>query len=74
MCNAFSNNYPDTGGLVQIFSATEGMALVHTSAQNIDRVVSIFKASKQTGRKLIIDIYTAAILEAAGNKRIPQSA
>ncbi len=59
--------------LVQAFSATEGLALVHTSAQNIDRVVSILRACKRTGRKLIIDLYTAAILEATGNLHIPQS-
>lgn len=60
--------------LVQIFSSTEGLALIHTSGQNIDRIVSIFRASKRTGRKLIIDLYTAAVLEATGNKNIPQSA
>ena len=59
--------------LVQAFSNTEGLALVHTSAQNIDRVVSIMRACKRTGRKLIIDLYTAAILEATGNPNIPQS-
>jgi len=59
--------------LVHAFSAAEGLALVHTSAQNIDRIVSIFRASKQTGRKLVFDLYTAAILEATGNKNIPQS-
>jgi len=59
--------------LVQIFSATAGLAMVHTSGQNIDRIVSIFRASKRTGRKLVIDLYTAAILEASGNENIPQS-
>ena len=59
--------------LVQAFSITEGLALVHTSAQNIDRIVSILRASKRTGRKLIIDLYTAAVLEATGNLNIPQS-
>ena len=59
--------------LVQVFSATEGLALVHTSAQNIDRIVTILRASKRTGRKLVIDLYTAAILEATGNENIPKS-
>ena len=59
--------------LIQTFSVTEGMALVHTSAQNVDRVVSILRASKRSGRKMIIDLYTAAILEATGNLNIPQS-
>ena len=60
--------------LVHVFSTTEGLALIHTSGQNIDRIVSIFRASKRTGRKLIIDLYTAAILEATGNINLPQSA
>ncbi|MDT8782725.1 MAG: MBL fold metallo-hydrolase [Candidatus Bathyarchaeota archaeon] len=59
--------------LVQTFSTTQGLALVHTSAQNIDRVVSIMRACKRTGKRLVIDLYTAAILEATGNRNIPQS-
>lgn len=60
--------------LVQLFSSTEGLALIHTSGQNIDRIVSIFRASKRTKRKMIIDPYTASILEATGNVNLPQSA
>lgn len=59
--------------LVTIFHETEGMALVHISTQNIDRIVSIFRACKKTGRTLIIDLYAAAILEATGNPKLPQS-
>jgi len=55
------------------FAETEGLALVQTSAQNIDRIVSIMRASKRTGRKLVLDLYAAAILEATGNRNIPQS-
>ena len=69
----FSTESDIEAQLVQVFSAAEGLALVHTSAQNIDRVVSIMRASKRTGRKLVIDLYTAAILEATGNQHIPQS-
>jgi len=59
--------------LVRVFRKTDGMVLVHASVQNIDRVVSVFRACKKTRRKLIIDLYAAAILEATGNPRIPQS-
>jgi len=59
--------------LIDIFNSTEGLALVHCSAQNIDRIISIFRACRQTGRKLVVDLYTAAILEATGNRNIPQS-
>ena len=30
------------------------------------------RACKRTGRRLVIDLYTAAILEATGNRNIPQ--
>lgn len=59
--------------LLNIFKATKGIALVQSSAQNIDRIVSIFKACKRSGRKLIIDLYTAIVLKSTGNLRIPQS-
>ena len=59
--------------LVDVFSTTKGLAMVHASGQNIDRIVSIFRASKRTGRRLIIDLYIAAILEATGNNNLPQS-
>jgi len=58
---------------VRAFQASKGLCLVHTSAQNIDRVVSIFRACKKSGKKLVIDLYTAVVLEATGNMKIPQS-
>jgi ribonuclease J len=55
------------------FREASGLAMVHCSSQNIDRIVSVMRASKRTGRKLVIDLYTVAILEATGNKNLPQS-
>jgi ribonuclease J len=57
----------------KVFRDTAGLSMVHCSSQNIDRIVSIMRASKRTGRKLVIDLYTAAILEATGNPKLPQS-
>ena len=59
--------------LVEEFQSTEGLVLVQASAQNIDRTVSIYKATRKAGRTLLIDLYTAAVLEATGNENIPQS-
>ena len=59
--------------LVTEFCATEGLALAYASAQNVDRVVTLFRAAKRSGRRLVIDLYTAAILEATGCASIPQS-
>ncbi|MCX7006678.1 MAG: MBL fold metallo-hydrolase, partial [Kiritimatiellaeota bacterium] len=55
---------------VRLFSATKGMALVWCSGQNIDRLVTLFKAARQAKRQFIVDMYTAAILDATGNEKI----
>jgi ribonuclease J len=56
------------------FAQTEGMALVACSAQNIDRVVTVYRAAKRTGRRLLIDAYAAEVLKATGYDSIPQPA
>ena len=58
---------------VQTLRETAGIHFVWTSSQNIDRLVTIFRAAKRTGRVLLIDLYTAVILEATGRDTIPQS-
>lgn len=59
--------------LVELCGRTPGLVLTAASAQNIDRVVSIFRAARRSGRKLVIDLYAAEILAATGNASIPQS-
>jgi ribonuclease J len=58
---------------VDVLQAAPGMALIAASAQNIDRMVSLYRACKKTGRTLIIDLYAAEVLRATGNANIPQS-
>lgn len=55
------------------FNNTRGMTLVWCSGQNIDRLVTVFRACKRTGRQLIVDMYTAHVLRATGNLNIPQA-
>jgi ribonuclease J len=50
-----------------------GFVGVCASAQNIDRVVSIYRACKRTGRTLILDLYSLEVLAATGNENIPQA-
>jgi ribonuclease J len=57
---------------IERFKTTPGMVLVACSAQNIDRVVTIYRAAKQTGRTLIVDAYAAEVLKATGNDHIPK--
>ena len=58
---------------VDAFRATRGTHFVWASAQNIDRIVTVFRAAKRAGRLLFIDLYTAVVLEATGKDTIPQS-
>jgi ribonuclease J len=46
--------------------------MVWSSGQNIDRLVTVFKACRAAKRQLIIDMYTAEILRATGNDNLPQ--
>ena len=48
---------------VDVIEETEGIVFVTAAGQNIDRLVTIFKAAKRTGRKFIIDPYTAEVLD-----------
>jgi len=57
----------------EIFRQTPGMPLVWCSGQNLDRVVTIWKACLKVDRQFIIDMYTAAMLRATGNERMPQA-
>jgi ribonuclease J len=58
--------------LVDAFSAP-GFVGVCASAQNIDRIVSIYRACKKTGRTLVLDLYAAEMLAATGNPNVPQA-
>ena len=60
-------------GLADLCTATSGMVLVFYSGQNIDRLVSVYRAARRTGRKLVLDLYGAAIAEATGNATIPHA-
>lgn len=57
----------------QYFRETNGLVMVQASAQNIDRLVTVYRACLKARRTLVIDLYTALVLEATGNPRIPQS-
>lgn len=49
--------------LVNIFSEQGKFNLVYTSGQNIDRIVSIYKACIKANKTLIVDVYVGTILK-----------
>jgi ribonuclease J len=74
--SGIDNVYPSEDDLerqfVDHFNGAKGISFVWTSAQNIDRLVTIYKACRQTGKTLVVDLYTAHILRSISNPRLPQ--
>ena len=48
--------------IVKVIRENSGIVLFSASSQNIDRMVTLFRATKRAGRRLIIDFYTSEIL------------
>jgi ribonuclease J len=57
--------------LVELCEAVEGAVTMFGSAQNLDRVVTAFRAARRTGRELVVDLYGATVA-AATRTTIPQ--
>jgi ribonuclease J len=58
---------------VALFKATPGRVFVAWSAQNIDRTVTLYRACLQSARTLVIDLYTAEVLDLLrDHSRLPQ--
>jgi ribonuclease J len=58
--------------MAALIQAAPGLVLMCCSGQNIDRIVTVFKATRRARRKFIMDGYTAHICRATGNQNIPQ--
>ena len=58
---------------VEQFTSNAGICFVYASGQNIDRLVSLYRACKRSGRLFAIDFYVATILkEMARYANLPQ--
>jgi len=68
--------YPETlleEEFLALLRRTEGRVFVNWSGQNIDRTVTLYRAALREGRTLVIDLYTAEVLEAvADGTRLPR--
>jgi len=49
--------------LVDLFKQNEKFHCIYSSGQNIDRLVSIYKACLRTDRLMVVDVYIATILK-----------
>jgi len=58
---------------VETFKSAQGIILSMFSPQNIDRLVTMFRACRRSGRELVIDLYAASVAHATGRDTIPQA-
>ena len=58
--------------LADRMSETHGAVLVISSAQNIDRLVTVYRAATRSQRTFVTDLYTATLARAIGRPTIPQ--
>lgn len=56
---------------VALCEETTGAVVVFGSAQNLDRLVTVFRAARRSGRELVVDLYGATVA-AATRPTIPQ--
>lgn len=58
---------------VALMARKSGRIFTAWSGQNIDRTVTLYRAARRTGRDLVVDLYTAEVLEAiADGTRLPR--
>lgn len=59
--------FPDESSVEQalydLVLSQKGLCYIFTSSQNLDRLVSIFRATRRSGKTLVIDLYTAFVLD-----------
>jgi len=58
--------------IVRIGKKWKGLKLVYASGQNIDRLVSFYKAARKLNGFFIVDLYTAYVLDSLGHPSIPR--
>lgn len=72
---AFPDETAVENAMVRTLQSTAGICFLAASSQNLDRMVSAYRASLQSNRTLVVDIYTAWVLReisrAPGVKGIP---
>jgi len=67
MMHRSNDLYPDEGAvektIFEVISQQKNISFIISSSQNIDRIVSAFRACKRARKTLVVDIYTAWVLE-----------
>jgi len=57
----------------ELMSRTDGIVLAAYSSQNIDRLVTLYRAAVRSGRRIVLDLYGATLAAATESETIPQA-
>ena len=57
--------------LTELLTDADGLVVVLCSPQNIDRIVSVYRACLRSDRDMAVDLYGSQVLAAAGQETIP---
>jgi len=70
----FDNESTVEQALDNLIHSHKGLSYVFTSSQNLDRLVSIYRAARRNSKTLVVDLYTAFVLDKLSviSKSIPQ--
>jgi len=67
MLDCLNSDFPDEEAVeeevVRVLQGQRNASFIICSSQNIDRLVTAFMACRRTGKTLVIDVYTAWVLE-----------
>ncbi len=58
--------------IAETMRGTDGLVVVLASAQNIDRLVTVYRSALRAERDLVVDLYTADVAAATGRASIPR--
>lgn len=56
----------------ELFTNTKGLVLAAYSPQNVDRMITLYRAARAAGRKLVLDLYAASIAAAVEDPEVPR--
>lgn len=62
-CDGLKNEIEVEDALSAIFTAQKDLSFIAASGSNIDRLVSIYRAARRSEKTLVMDLYTAYVLE-----------
>lgn len=56
----------------ELFAKTQGLVLAAYSPQNVDRMITLYRAARSAGRKLVMDLYAASIAAVVDDPDVPK--